>query len=72
MPLEGSLDLVLTARVGLNLSYDGTLRTEVETVDVALESLAPNYASDAVTALLILASPEISALVEFTRTHPKT
>lgn len=64
LPLEGSLDLVLTARVGLNMSYDGTLQTEVESVDVALESLHPNYASDAVTALLILASPEISALVE--------
>ena len=64
LPLDGSLDLSMSARVGLDVVFDGDLSSSITGVDVALETLVPNYASQAVTAILELAKPEIRALVE--------
>lgn len=64
LPLDGSLDLSLSARVGLDVVFDGDLSSEITGIDVALETLVPNYASQSVTAILELAKPEIRALVE--------
>lgn len=64
LPLDGSLDLSMSARVGLDVLFEGDLSSSITGIDVALETLVPNYASQSVTAILELAKPEIRALVE--------
>jgi hypothetical protein len=64
LPLDGALDLVLSARVGLDVGFDGALTSSIAGVDVALEALEPDYQSQAVVAILELAKPEIRALIE--------
>ena len=64
LSLDGSLDLVLSARVGLDVGFDGALTSDISGVDVALEALEPNYQSQAVVAILELAKPEIRGLIE--------
>jgi hypothetical protein len=64
LSLDGSLGLVLSARVGLDVAFDGGLTSDIAGVDVALEALVPSYQSQAVEAILELAKPEIRALIE--------
>jgi hypothetical protein len=64
LSLNGSLGLALSARVGLDVAFDGSLTSDIAGVDVALEALVPTYESQAVVAILELAKPEIRGLIE--------